>query len=139
MAEDGTYYMPTIFVGTCIGLSKRAFGMFVSRKIKGNSLAQKSTKNRTLTSKIKGNSLAQKQVKKTIKVQGSVQQIVGVTLEFVVMFWREQAKKGNTIADALVDALLIESLQRRFDKAFGKAISEEEYNQQLTQQRSLPC
>lgn len=38
------------------------------------------------------------------------------------------AKKGNPIADAFMQAILQEGLERRFDKAFDKKVSEDEYN-----------
>ena len=38
------------------------------------------------------------------------------------------AKKENPIADAFVQAILEEGLERRFDTAFGKKVTEAEYN-----------
>ena len=44
---------------------------------------------------------------------------------------RELDKQGNAIATALVDAFFEESVERRFDTAFGKKVSETEYNERL--------
>jgi hypothetical protein len=44
---------------------------------------------------------------------------------------RELDKQGNQIATALVDAFFEESIERRFDTAFEKKVSETEYNQRL--------
>lgn len=41
------------------------------------------------------------------------------------------AKRGNEIADALIQALLDEGFERRFDTAFGKKVDEAEYNERL--------
>jgi hypothetical protein len=132
MAADDTYYMSTRYVGECIGMSPRTYGMHLGKKRK-KSQAKKTPQNTTSVSNTKGDSQAIIPQPRTIKVEGSVQQITGTTLEFVSEFWFLQAEKGNVIAKALCKALMIESLQRRFDKAFGKAVSEEEYNAQLQQ------
>lgn len=39
------------------------------------------------------------------------------------------AKKGNAVADAFVQAILEEGLERRFDRAFGKQVEEDQRNQ----------
>lgn len=44
---------------------------------------------------------------------------------------RELDKQGNAIATALVDAFFEESIERRLDTAFGKKVSEAEYNERL--------
>lgn len=44
---------------------------------------------------------------------------------------RELDKQGNAIASALVDAFFEESIERRFDTAFDKKVSEAEYNERL--------
>lgn len=41
------------------------------------------------------------------------------------------AKRGNAISDALIQALLDEGFERRFDTAFGKKVDEAEYNERL--------
>ena len=41
------------------------------------------------------------------------------------------AKRDNAIADALIQSLLEEGFERRFDTAFGKKVDEAEYNERL--------
>ncbi|MEM7064617.1 MAG: hypothetical protein AAF572_15825 [Cyanobacteria bacterium P01_B01_bin.77] len=54
-------------------------------------------------------------------------------LEVVATYWVYECSKGNKQALPLVIALTTESLDRRFDSAFGVQCSEEDYNQALTQ------
>ena len=53
----------------------------------------------------------------------------GVPIKIAGAFWLRESKKNNLIASSLVAACLVESIERRADKAFGKEISEQEYNQ----------
>jgi len=46
---------------------------------------------------------------------------------------RELDRQGNPIASALVDVFIQESIDRRYDTAFGKKVSESERNQILAQ------
>ena len=46
-------------------------------------------------------------------------------------FWLKESRKGNIKATRLIGACLVESIERRADKAFGKNISEEKYNQRF--------
>ena len=59
--------------------------------------------------------------------------IRALPLEVVSKYWHWQSHRGNKQAFALVDALIIESLERRFDDAFDIRRTEEEYNRRLTQ------
>lgn len=54
-----------------------------------------------------------------------------VSIEVVSLIAFELAKKGNKLADKYIKAALIESIERRFDIAFDKKRSEEEYNARL--------
>jgi hypothetical protein len=54
-----------------------------------------------------------------------------VYLEDFGQIIRALDKKGNPIAIAFIDAILVESLERRFDNSFGKKVSEEERNARL--------
>lgn len=53
-------------------------------------------------------------------------------LEVVTAYWFQQASQGNQQAISLVWALLTESLERRFDVAFGVTRTERERNERLT-------
>jgi hypothetical protein len=50
----------------------------------------------------------------------------------VTAYWFQQASQGNQQAISLVWALLTESLERRFDVAFGVTRTERERNERLT-------
>ncbi|HEY9743506.1 MAG TPA: hypothetical protein V6C90_23725 [Coleofasciculaceae cyanobacterium] len=52
-------------------------------------------------------------------------------LEVVTAYWFTQASQGNQQALSLVWALLTESLERRFDNAFGVSRTEQERDEQL--------
>lgn len=54
-------------------------------------------------------------------------------LEVVTAYWLTQANQGNQQAISLVWALLIESLERRFDDVFGVSRTELERNQRLSE------
>lgn len=51
-----------------------------------------------------------------------------LTLDQAKMVIRELDKKGNKVAQAFVDALVLEGIERRFDAAFGKKVDEEKRN-----------
>lgn len=65
--------------------------------------------------------------------RGGNPQINGLPLEVVSAYWFTQSQEGNQQAIALVWALLTESLERRFDHAFGIERSEDDRNERLTQ------
>lgn len=54
-------------------------------------------------------------------------------LEVVTAYWVNQCFQGNRQALALVMALATETLERRFDAAFGVTRTEQEYNERLSQ------
>jgi hypothetical protein len=58
-------------------------------------------------------------------------------LEVVAAYWLYRAYRGNRKALLLCWALLSESLERRFDAAFGVTRAESEYNDVLTERRQL--
>jgi hypothetical protein len=59
--------------------------------------------------------------------------IRGLGLEAISAYWLWQAHKGNKTALALCMALMTETLERRFDAAFGVERSESEHNAILSQ------
>lgn len=54
-------------------------------------------------------------------------------LDVVTAYWFSQATQGNQQAIALVWALLTETLERRFDRAFGVARSEDDWDKRLSE------
>ena len=59
--------------------------------------------------------------------------IRGVPLEIVILYWHWESFRGNKQAFFLVVGLAIETLERRFDAAFGITRTEEERNSLLSQ------
>lgn len=57
--------------------------------------------------------------------------INALPLEVVTAYWLYRASNGNKTAILMTWALLTESLERRFDSAFGVAVSEGDYQQRL--------
>lgn len=57
--------------------------------------------------------------------------IQGWTLETVYAYWVYRCSKGNKAAFSTVIALGTETLERRFDSAFGVTRTEADYNQRL--------
>ena len=73
-----------------------------------------------------------------IPIDSGMTRINAIPLEVVAAYWVWQSSKGNKKAMALNMAMVSESLQRRFDNAFGVSRSEDEYNRQLAEKvRSL--
>lgn len=58
--------------------------------------------------------------------------INALPLPIVTAYWLTRAYRGNKKAFVLCWALLTESLERRFDSAFGVARSEDDWNQRLS-------
>ena len=57
----------------------------------------------------------------------------GLPLEVVVIYWVYQCYRGNKQAFSLLIALATESLERRFDNAFGVVRTEQERNDATTE------
>ena len=64
-------------------------------------------------------------------VEGIKAQVNIINLQSFTKLLYALAKEGNPVADALVESLLEESFERRFDTAFNKKVSEAEYNTRL--------
>jgi hypothetical protein len=58
--------------------------------------------------------------------------INAVPIEVVTKYWLWQLLRGNKKALALVDALTTETIERRFDAAFGVSRTEQERNDRLS-------
>jgi len=59
--------------------------------------------------------------------------IRGVPLEIVILYWHWESFRGNKQAFFLVTGLATETLERRFDTAFGVSRTEAEWNERLIQ------
>ncbi len=60
--------------------------------------------------------------------------INALPLDVIRRYWLYQASRGNKKAIALVDALMAETIERRFDTAFGITRTEQERNDRLSTQ-----
>ena len=60
--------------------------------------------------------------------------IRGLPLELVALYWAWESFRGNRSALLMTVSLTTESLERRFDDAFGVIRTEKERNQRLSQQ-----
>jgi hypothetical protein len=63
--------------------------------------------------------------------------IRGVPLEIVILYWHWESFRGNKQAFFLVTGLATETLERRFDVAFGVSRTETEWNERLIQRNSV--
>lgn len=67
-----------------------------------------------------------------IQVQSETgESFVPVSLSDAARYWRIMDKEGNAKAGAIVEACLVENLERRADAVFGVKRTEEERNQRL--------
>ena len=118
MLPDGSYRMSQTQTAEAIGLNEINARRFLgSKSIKG--LLGKGYTPDTLA------------VEKTDDSKRGGTRINALPLEVVSAFWLQQCTKGNKKAIALTMALLTETLERRFDNAFGIERSEDEYNAML--------
>ncbi|MBW4440178.1 MAG: hypothetical protein KME10_02860 [Plectolyngbya sp. WJT66-NPBG17] len=73
----------------------------------------------------------------SIEIEPDADQVRGqsrfnaLPLEVVTAYWFTQATRGDAQAQSLVWGLLTETLERRFDSAFGVQRSEDDFNQRL--------
>jgi hypothetical protein len=66
-----------------------------------------------------------------IEVEGYGGYIKPVPVDIATAYWFYQAIRGNPIAQAIIQASLVESIERRADTAFIFKRTEEEYNQKF--------
>ena len=61
------------------------------------------------------------------------EKFIPVSIEDAVEYWYLMSMDGNKRAAALLRALAIESIERRFDRAFGKVVTEQERDLKLAE------
>ncbi|HLO51485.1 MAG TPA: hypothetical protein VK211_23935 [Kamptonema sp.] len=66
-----------------------------------------------------------------VEVEGRGGFIKPIPVKLATSYWLYRAIKGNIKAQALAQACMIESIERRADKAFSIKRSETEYNQRF--------
>ena len=120
MLPDGSYRMSQTQAAECVGLSERNAREFLQSKALKTLLGEGYT---PATSEIEPDAQ---------QVRGS-SRIRALPLEVVGAYWLWQAARGNKTALSLVMSLLTETLERRFDAAFGVTRTETERNELLSQ------
>lgn len=63
-----------------------------------------------------------------ILVADTKTRINALPISVAVAFWIKESIKGNAEASRLLGACAVESIERRADKAFGKMVTEQQYN-----------
>lgn len=69
----------------------------------------------------------------SIPVEGDAQLIKPIPIALATAYWLHEVSKGNQKAQALVQASMAESIERRADAAFGIKRTQIEYNLRFTQ------
>lgn len=116
---DGSYRMSQTQAAECVGKPQRNAGRFLESK------GIKALRGETYTPD-------------TIEVDSSDQskgqaRFNALPLDVVSAYWLWEASKGNQQAITLCYALMAETLERRFDSAFGVERTEAEYSTLLAQ------
>lgn len=124
MLPDGSYRMSQTQVAEAVGLSRRN----VSDFLRSNAL--KSLLGEGYTGTIFEREEIEIEPEPGRRGQS---RFLSVPLEIVSAYWLWQAYRGNKTALTLCMALIIESLERRFDNAFGITRTEQERSDRLTQ------
>lgn len=119
MLPDGSYRMSQTQAAEIIGLSERNARDFL------NSKAFKSLQSEGYTPAI-------------FEIEAEGQQrgqsrFNALSLDVVIIYWTWQCFRGNKQAFNLLTALAAETLERRFDEAFGVERSQQERNERLSQ------
>ena len=120
MLPSGSYRMSQTQVAQCVGLKVQNVSDFLRSK------AFKSLVGKDYTPQIS-------EIVPDENQQRGQTRINALPLEVVRKYWLWQAYRGNKQALALVDALMAETLERRFDEAFGVVLTEQERNDRLSQ------
>ncbi len=111
---DGAYRMSLSSAADSVGLQPRNAFEFLRSKAAKRLIGEASTL-----------SVSEVEVDSTEQSTGQTR-IRAIPLNVVAQYWLWQASRGNKKAISLVSALLEESLERRFDDAFGVARTEYE-------------
>ena len=72
-----------------------------------------------------------------VEVEEERTRIAALPLEVAMYFWIYQCSRGNKVAMRLLAALATETLERRFDSAFGVIRTEEERQARLTERMDV--
>lgn len=119
MLPDGSYRMSQTQAAESVGLTERNAREFLQSK------ALKSLMGEGYTPQIS-------EIEPDESQGRGGSRINAVPIEVVSKYWLWQVLRGNKKALALVDALTTETIERRFDAAFGVSRTEQERNDRLT-------
>ncbi|MEM9009082.1 MAG: hypothetical protein AAGE59_36950 [Cyanobacteria bacterium P01_F01_bin.86] len=123
---DGSYRMSLSSAADAVGLQARNAFDFLRSKAAERLLGSDSTL-----------SVAEVEVESPPEQTTGQTRIRAIPLNVVARYWLWQTSRGNKQALVLVDALLEESLERRFDDAFGVARTEYERQERLTERMRI--
>ena len=123
---DGSYRMSLSSAATAVGLQARNAFDFLRSKAAERLLGNGSTL-----------SVAEVEVESPPEQTTGQTRIRAISLNVVAKYWLWQTSRGNKQALVLVDALLEESLERRFDDAFGVARTEYERQERLNERMRI--
>ncbi|MEO1299092.1 MAG: hypothetical protein AAFW75_25605, partial [Cyanobacteria bacterium J06636_16] len=116
---DGSYRMSQASAAAAVGLGRQNVSDFLRSKAIKRLLGEGYT-----------GQISEVEVQSAAQVRGQTR-INALPLEAVNVYWHWQSHRGNKRALALCLALSAETLDRRFDAAFGVSRSESEYEQRL--------
>jgi hypothetical protein len=117
MLPDGSYRMSQTQSAECVGMTERNAREFLDSKTF-----------QRLTGE--GYTPAIFEIESETQTRGQTR-FRALPLEVVVIYWVYQCYRGNKQAFNLLTALATESLERRFDNAFGATRTEQERNEKL--------
>jgi hypothetical protein len=139
MLPDGSYRMSLSQAANCIGKEAQGISNFLRSKalkrLLEKTLGTSNFLPESLTSPILDNTynpdLFAVDISDDASSKGQTR-IRGLHLEIVGLYWQWECLQGNKQAFALTTALTLESLERRFDGAFGVVYSEQTRNTTTT-------
>lgn len=120
MLPDGSYRMSQTIAAECVGLSERNARDFLRSKALKSLLGEGYTP-----------AISSVEIESSDQLRGQ-SRFNALPLEVVCAYWQWQAFRGNKQALSLCMALMLESLERRFDNAFGVTRTLDERQERLT-------
>jgi len=119
MLPDGAYRMSQTQAAECIGKpeinARRFLGSKTIKALLGKDYTPDTVEIESESSQLRGQS-----------------RFNALPLSVVTAYWFNQAIQGNQQASALVWAMLTETLERRFDSAFGVTRAEDDWDKRLS-------
>jgi hypothetical protein len=139
MLPDGSYRMSLTQAGECVGKTAQGVSNFLSSKTLKRLLGEAGGISNFLPEQalevVSNDAYTPETFAVDVGDDGSYGQtrIRGLPLEIVSLYWQWESFRGNKQAFVLCTALILESLERRFDAAFNVTRTESERDERLTQ------